>query len=116
MSNLAQWSALVGFLLPILVAIIQRPQFTRTTRTIIGIIASIAAAVLTAMVEGKLTWHTFGTSAIFIALTAWASYKNVWVPAGAAPWVEAKTSPGAEYVPGTPTSPPKAIPAPAGSS
>jgi hypothetical protein len=93
MTNLAQWSALVGFLLPLVVAVIQRPTFSRRLRTVIGIAASAGTAVLTALIEGKLTWNNWATSFIFVAVTAWASYGHVWVPAGAAPYIEAKTSP-----------------------
>lgn len=92
MSNLAQWSALVGFLVPILVAVIQQPRFSRPVRTVIGIVMAVAAAVVTAAVEGKLTWNTWATSVIFVVASAFTTYRNVWVPIGAADWIEAKTS------------------------
>lgn len=98
MSDLAQWSALVGFLLPLLVAVLQRPQFSQTVRTVVGICASIVAALITAWAETDLNWHTWSTAVIFIALTSWTTYKRVWVPVGAAPLIEAKTSPGSTVV------------------
>ena len=93
MSNLSQWSALVGFLLPLAVAIIQRPTFPRWARTVIGMTFSIGASVLTALIEGKLTWNSWATSFIFVAIAAYTSYTHVWVPVGAAPYIEKATSP-----------------------
>lgn len=93
MTNLAQWSALIGFLLPILIAVVQRPSFPKWVRTVVGIVFSIGAAILTAMIENKLTWNTWATSLIFVALAAYTSYGHIWVPIGAAPYVEKKTTP-----------------------
>lgn len=96
--DLAQWSALVGFLLPLLVAIIQRPGFSKKTRTFIGIAASAVAAFFTAWAQGKLSLAGWANSFIFVAITSWTTYLAVWVPAGAAAWIEAKTTPGAIVV------------------
>lgn len=92
MSNLAQWSALVGFLLPIVVAVVQQAHWSRTVRTVIGIIAAIVAAIVTAATENKLTWHTWATSLIFVSTLAFTTYRNLWVPLGALDWWEAVTS------------------------
>lgn len=92
MSNLAQWSALVGFVLPLLVAIVQQSHWSRAVRTVIGIIAVIISAGVTAFVENKLNWNNWATSLIAIATVAFTTYRNVWVPLGAADWVEAVTS------------------------
>jgi hypothetical protein len=96
--DLAQWSALVGFLLPLLVAVIQRPSFSKPMRTVIGIIASAIAAFFTAWAQDKLSLAGWANSFIFVAITSWTTYLAVWVPAGAAAWVEAKTTPGATVV------------------
>ena len=93
MSNLAQWSALVGFLLPLVIAVIQRPSFSRPVRTIIGVVFSVGAAILTALIEGNLSINSWATSLIFVAMAAYTSYTHVWVPVGAAPYVEKVTSP-----------------------
>lgn len=92
MSNLAQWSALVGFLVPLVIAIIQQTHWGRTIRTIVGVVSSLAAAVVTAAVQNNLNWNTWATSAIWIVTTAMVSYRTIWVPLGAAPFIEAKTT------------------------
>ena len=92
MTNLAQWSALVGFLLPLLIAIVQQSHWSRRTRTVVGAIAVTVAALVTAATENKLNWDTWATSLIWIAVTAYTSYRNVWIPLGAAPAIEEKTT------------------------
>lgn len=92
MSNLAQWSALVGFVIPILVAVVVQSKWSRAVRTVIGVAASLVAATVTALVEAKLTAGTWATSSIWVLTTAMVSYRNIWVPLGAAPWVEQKTN------------------------
>lgn len=92
MSNLSQWSALVGFLVPLAIAIVQQSSWPRVVRTIIGAIACVAAAIITALTENKLDWNTWATSVIFVATIAFTSYRNVWVPLGAIDWIEALTS------------------------
>lgn len=92
MSNLAQWSALVGFVLPILVSVVVQSKWSRAVRTVIGVAASLAASVVTALVESNLSGQTWATSSIWVLTTAMVSYRNIWVPIGAAPWVEKKTN------------------------
>jgi hypothetical protein len=91
-SNLSQWSALVGFILPLVVAIVQQSHFSRTARTIIGAVSVVVSAVITALLQNTLDWNTWATSVIWIATTAFTAYRNVWVPLGAADWIEAVTS------------------------
>lgn len=88
MTDVAQWAALVGFILPLVVAIVQQSHWSRTVRTVIGAICVVVAAVVTALVEDKFNMHQWATSLIFIALTAYSSYTHIWVPIGAAPWIQ----------------------------
>lgn len=91
-SNLAQISGLVGFLLPLVVAVIQRQTWSNTFRTIVGVAACAVAAVITAWAESKLNLHNFATSALVIFTLTKTSYLAVWKPSGVAPVIEEKTS------------------------
>lgn len=92
MSQLAQISALVGAILPLVVAIVQHHKLPVWARTVIGIVASIAASLITPAVQSQLNWHTWATSLIFVAGAVYTTYAHVWVPIGAVPWIEQKTS------------------------
>lgn len=92
MTNLAQWSALVGLLLPLLIAVVQQTHWSSPVRTIIGVLASVIASIVTPAVYSNLNWHTWATSFITVFGAALITYKAVWVPLGAAPWIEKSTS------------------------
>lgn len=92
MSHLAQLSALVGFALPFLVAIVQQSKWSRTVRTIVGVAASVATATILAILHGDVTAHSWGTAVIGVVGAAMVSYKTIWEPIGAVPWVERVTS------------------------
>lgn len=93
MSHLAQLSALIGFLLPWLVALVQRSTWSSTVRTIIGVAASVATATIVAILHGDVTMQTWGTAVIGVLGAAMVSYKTIWQPIGAVPWLERKTDP-----------------------
>ena len=93
-SDLAQWSAFIGFLLPLLVQIVKQPWMRRWMRTVIGLVAAVLSALITAAVQNKLSWDSWATSVIFVAVTMWTSYLAVWVPLGAMNFIERKTTIG----------------------
>ena len=88
MSTLAQLSALVGALIPILIAVLQKTHFSRRLKTIIGAVASLAVSLVTPAVYSHLSLHSWGTSIVYVWGAALVTYMGVWVPLGAAPWIE----------------------------
>lgn len=83
MTTLAQLSALVGALMPILIAIVIQYHWSRPVKTVVGLACSFIASILTPAIYTTLTWHTWGTSAVAILLASLATYTAVWVPLGA---------------------------------
>lgn len=81
-SSLAQWSALVGFLLPLIVAKIQNTHWSNELRTAVGVAACAVAAIVTTWIEGNLNVHNFGQSVIVIFMMTKTSYLAVWKPSG----------------------------------
>ena len=103
---LIQLSALVGTLLPLLVAVVQRAHWPGWLRTAIGVVAIIVASVITAASQHKLNLNDWAASALTVFLLTKTTYLAVWKPSGVAPWIEAATSPSA------PAAPPPAVKAP----
>lgn len=93
-THLAQISALVGVLLPLLVAIIQQENWSAHVRTLIGVICIIVATTVTAWAEGKLNLHDWATSLITIFTLTQVSYHTLWKTTGVAPAIEHATSSG----------------------
>lgn len=81
-SNLTQWSALVGFALPWLVAVIKQEKWRSSIKTALGVAACAIAAAVTAYFEGKFNLRDWTTSVITIFLMTKTSYLAVWKPTG----------------------------------
>jgi peptidoglycan/LPS O-acetylase OafA/YrhL len=94
MTNLAQIAAVIGFALPLVVAVVQQHHWPRWLKTIIGVVCALAASIATPAIYTNLTWHTWGTSFVVILVAMLTTYRNVWEPVGATPFIEAKTTIG----------------------
>ena len=92
MSHLAQLSAAVGFLLPLLLAVIQQTHWSRGVQSIVAAVACVIAAVITAAVNGDLDPHSLVTSLTVIYTLSQVTYRNFWKPTGVAPKIEANTT------------------------
>lgn len=91
-SSYLQISALIGILLPGVVAFVQQQHWSASTRTVIGVAASLVAAVVQAVAQHKLNWHDWAASAIVIFTLTKTTYLAVWKPTGIAPRIEKATS------------------------
>lgn len=49
------WGTILGIVLPYLIAVVQQPTWTGTTRRIVAIVVSVLVGVVTAYVNGNLT-------------------------------------------------------------
>lgn len=93
-THLAQIAALVGIILPLIVAIVQQKKWTPIVRTVVGVSCIIVASVITAWAQGKLNWHDWATTVTTIFLMAQVSYHTVWKKTGIPIKIETATSPG----------------------
>lgn len=96
-----QVSALIGFLLPLLVAVIIRSNWPGWVKGLVVIGSSAVAGALTAWAQGKFSenWsQNIGT----ILILAIASYKLFWQPTGIGPALERATQPAALEDPKSP--------------
>jgi hypothetical protein len=91
---LIQLSAAVGFLLPLLVAVIQREHWSKIVRVSVSVAAVVGASVLLCWQQGKLNLHDWSASAFAVYLTTQTTYLAVWKSTGIAGIVERATTPG----------------------
>ena len=94
MSDLVMWSLILGFVSPLIIAVIQQPKFHEGARAIITFLYCVVVGVGTAFFEGRLTGQRAITSVLIVLVSAITTYRGLWRPTGAAPAVEAATSPG----------------------
>lgn len=90
--NLVMWSTIVGFLSPLVVAIIQQPKFHDAAKAVITFLYCLVTAFITVILEGRFTQERFVTSLLFVFVTAITAYKGLWKPTGAAPAIESATT------------------------
>jgi hypothetical protein len=98
MSHLGNLSGLVGFLLPLVIAMVQQERWRPQVRAAIGFAVCLAAALLTVWAEGELTGKDYLSAAIIIFTVAKASYVTFWKSTGIAPAIEHHTNFGGPHV------------------
>jgi hypothetical protein len=84
LSNAAQWAALVGVVMPPLVALIQKEHWSDFVNSIVFGAACIGASFLVAWLDHQSdwTWANWRTSVLTIVFAGLAMYKLYWKPAG----------------------------------
>jgi len=93
MDNLTMWTLIVGFLLPNVIALVQRPTFGKRTRTAITGVFCAVAGVGTAYLTGDFNGKDIVSSVLIVGVSTITFYKGFWKSAGVAPAIEEKTSP-----------------------
>lgn len=94
MSNLVQWSAIVAFFVPLVVAFLNQQKWSPQMKAIVFFVVSVVAAGGTAYFQGDLTGRRWLDSALVIVPAAAAFYHGWWKPNGVAPEIEKSTSLG----------------------
>jgi len=94
-TNLSMWSAVVGFLLPPFVSVVQQAKWPTWARSVVGFVACLAAATGTVYIQGPevFTWQRWTTAALTVFVAAMTAYKALWQPTGIAASIEQKTTP-----------------------
>lgn len=78
MSNLVLWSVIVGFFLPLVIAVIHQPRFPEWVGVVITVVVSGIAGVVTTAIEGNLDLHNASRSVLIVLVAAIAFYKGAW--------------------------------------
>lgn len=96
MSNTDMWSLIVGFFLPIGIAVIQQEHWRSAFRAVAGFVLCLVAAAGTVLIQvNSWDWHKWIQSALLIVVTSISTYEGFWKKTGVAPAIEAATSPHA---------------------
>lgn len=91
-STQQQAALIVGFFLPLILAIPIQGHWPDSLRTLFSVAAYAAAGAITAAAAGKLTGQTFWQSTLEILALGVIGYKGVWQPSGLAPAIESRTN------------------------
>jgi uncharacterized membrane protein (DUF441 family) len=103
-SNLAQWAAIVAFLVPIVVSFLNQTGWPSWLKATVFFAVSLVAAAGTAYFEGDFSGKRFLDAALIIVAAGAAFYHGWWKPSGIAPLIEQKTNlPTSNVPPPAPT-------------
>ncbi len=92
MSNLEMWAAIVGFLLPPVLALIIQTGWSKQLQAVLAFAACAVAGAGTAYFQGDLTGKRFVEAGLVVLVTALATYQGFWKPTRIAPAIETKTN------------------------
>lgn len=93
MAHLGNLSAVVGLLLPLLVAVLQQTHWKSSTRAAIGFLCCMLAAFFTTWAEGRLNTKDLLSSFFIVFTVAQVSYAQFWKKVGVTTVIESKTPP-----------------------
>lgn len=90
-STFIQINALIGIVLPLLVAIVQQGHWSTRIRVVVEVALALVAAVVSALAQNKFNLHDWAASAIMIFVMAKSTYLS-WNKAGITDAIELATS------------------------
>jgi hypothetical protein len=91
-SSQTQAALIVGFFLPLVLAIPIQTKWPPLVKTLFSVGAYAAAGAVVALCGGQLTGAAFWQSALLILTLGVVGYQGVWKPAGIAPAIERETN------------------------
>lgn len=72
-----QWAAIVGFVLPALVAIINREPWTAWVKAVVALVVSVVGGTVTALLSGQFSGSTW-LQAVGIAFASSQAFYHLW--------------------------------------
>jgi hypothetical protein len=84
--------ALIGFALPLVIALINQWKWSPKVKGIVALLACVLAAVIAVALRGDLNWSDWRNTAVVVTGVALVSYHTLWKPSTVAPGLERATS------------------------
>lgn len=94
--DVASWGALIGVVLPLLIAVLNQPRWTPQQRQLLAVGVSTVAGVGTVIASGNFDLQNWLVTIAAVIGAAQAAYAVLWKPTNIAPTIETKTSGGDE--------------------
>lgn len=92
MNELDMWNIVIGFAMPLLVALVNQWRWPATVKGLVAFAVCAIAAAVTVYVRDGWDGQTWLRTLMVIFLTAVATYRLWWQPSQIAPRIEQATS------------------------
>lgn len=90
-TSIDQWTAIVGVFMPLLIAAINRTDWSAAAKSVGALVLCLAAAAAELTVKGQFDLTHWGANLLAIFFASVTTYYGFWKPTGIAPAIEAKT-------------------------
>jgi hypothetical protein len=90
-ATIDQWTVVVGVLMPLLIAAINRTAWSSGQKSVGALVICIAAAAGELTVKGQFDVKHLGANALAVFFMTVTTYYGFWKPTGIAPALEQKT-------------------------
>lgn len=94
-----QWAAVVGFVLPALVAIINREPWKPWIKAVVALVSSALVGTVTALLSGQFTGATWIQAIGIVFAASQVAYMLWWKKSGITDWIEQNILPGLAQTP-----------------
>ncbi|MGW7247685.1 hypothetical protein [Streptomyces decoyicus] len=94
MTDAQLWAAVLGFLSPPVIAIVQQPRFAGPLKGVVMLLWAAIVGLGTAYFNGQFSGPSITSCMLMAVLVIGVAYHTLWRPSGIAPRIEAATSSG----------------------
>lgn len=94
LTDLAMWTAIVSFFMPLLISIVQQPTWSPRLRSVVAAVSSGIAGLGTVYFTTPALFDTQVTPTVVLTVImgSIAAYRGFWRTSGVAPAIEEKTT------------------------
>ena len=94
LTDLAMWTAIVSFFMPLLISVVQQPTWTARTRSLVAAASSAVAGLGTVYFTSPDLFDTRVTPTVVLTVImgSIAAYRGFWRTSGVSPIIEEKTT------------------------
>ncbi|WP_223731871.1 hypothetical protein [Streptomyces purpurogeneiscleroticus] len=93
MTNAQMWALIIGFVSPLLISVVNRPQWSSAARASVQMAVSVLVGLGSAYFAGDFAGKDVISSILIASVSAISAYKGIFKPTGASPTLERLTSP-----------------------
>ncbi|MFC6065463.1 hypothetical protein [Streptomyces ochraceiscleroticus] len=93
MTNAQMWALIIGFVSPLLISVVNRPQWSSAARSFVQMAVSVLVGLGSAYFAGDFAGKDVISSILIASVSAISAYKGIFKPTGASPALERLTSP-----------------------
>lgn len=90
--NLLMWNLIVGFAAPLVISVINQPQWSKKLKVLVMVVVSVVAGFVTSYFTGDFVSKDIVSSILITSVAAITAYQGIFKPSGVSAKIEEGTS------------------------